>query len=117
LEALKTEAEKIDERLSNTKETLKTEEREKLQKEFAAKRDEAQALQQALRAKLTLKQRSTENAVSADVKEIVEKIAKAEGFTAVFLQAALLYSNSITDLTDRVLKELDARPAVEAGQK
>lgn len=117
LTALKTEVEKIEERLSNAKETIKPEEREKLQQEYAAKRDEAQALQAALRAKLQLKQRSAENAVKADLKDIVDKIAKEEAFTAVFMHESLIYSGGVTDITDRVLKELDARPAVESAPK
>jgi len=117
LNSLKAEAEKIEERLSAAKDTLKPEEREKLQQEYAAKRDEAQALQQALRAKLTLKQRSAENAVKADIKEIVAKIAKEEGFSAVFMSESLVYSGGTNDITDRVLKELDARPALEGAPK
>jgi Skp family chaperone for outer membrane proteins len=79
------------------------------------KKQELQAEQQAAKIKTTFLQKSIQNAVKRQVNQAIEKIAKEEGVSAVFLSEMLLYSNGIVDLTDKVTKAIDSMPPLESG--
>lgn len=112
---LKQETEKLQEKLKSQNESLKKEEREKLETELQDKKQELQAEQQAAKIKVTFLQKSIQNAVKGQINQAIEKIAKEEGVSAVFLSEMLLYSNGIVDLTDKVTKALDSMPPLETG--
>ena len=115
INSLKQEAEKLQEKLKSQKDSLKKEEREKLETELQDKKQELQAEQQAAKIKTTFLQKSIQNAVKGQINQAIEKIAKEEGVSAVFLSEMLLYSNGIVDLTDKVTKALDSMPPLETG--
>lgn len=108
---LQAEAEKIRERFDKEKDSLKPEEKEKLQKEFSTKLDEARALQQALKAKVAVKSRSLQNAFRTELEQMVALVAKEEGYTAVFPKESFLYSTGVPDITEKVIKAFDAKAA------
>jgi len=111
LNGLQAEAEKLRERFNKEKESLKPDEKDKLEKEFTTKLDEARALQQALKAKLAVKSRSLQSAFRTELEQIVAQVAKEEGCTAVFPKESFLYSTGVPDITEKVIKAMDARAA------
>jgi outer membrane protein len=62
---------------------------------------------------LTDQQRRTQERILDEVKEVVSAKAKASGFSIVLDTALLLYNNGENDLTEPVLKELNARKPVD----
>ncbi len=113
--ALKQEAEKIQEKLKSQNDSLKKEEKEKLQLDLQEKTQELQAEQQAANIKSTFQQKKIQNAIKVQIKQAIEKIAKEEGVSAVFLSDVLLYSQGMVDLTDKVTKAIDSMPPIETG--
>ncbi len=105
----------LQERLRDEKSPLKKEEKEKVENDLKLKTEELSNEQQSLQAKLTFKERSVQNVFRTQVRSIVEKIAKEEGFAAVLSDQAMVFS-SLPDLAERVTKELDAMPAIEKQQ-
>jgi outer membrane protein len=117
INSLKQETEKLQQKLISEKDSLKKEEREKLEIELQDKKQELQAEQQAAKIKTTFLQKSIQNAVKGQINQAIEKIAKEEGISAVFLSEMLLYSDGIVDLTDKVTKAIDAMPPLETGSQ
>jgi Skp family chaperone for outer membrane proteins len=115
INSLKQETEKLQEKLKSQKESLKKEEREKLEIELQDKKQELQAEQEAAKIKTTFLQKSIQNEVKGQINRAIEKIAKEEGVSAVFLSEMLLYSDGIVDLTDKVTKAIDSMPPLETG--
>jgi len=116
LNALREAFNKLQQQLTAGKDTLKQEEREKLEAELAKREQELQAEQQEIQGKIAAKQKAVETVVDGQVKEIIEKIIKQEGFAVVFKSQAIFPSPGIVDLTERVTKELDSLPALEKQQ-
>jgi len=115
INSLKQETEKLQEKIKSQTDSLKKEEREKLETELQDKKQELQAEQQAAKIKTTFLQKSIQNAVKRQINQAIEKIAKEESISAVFLSEMLLYSNGIVDLTDKVTKAIDSMPPLETG--
>lgn len=115
INSLKQDTEQLQLKLNSQKDSLKKEEREKIETELQDKKQELQAEQQAAKIKTTFLQKSIQNAVKSQINQAIEKIAKEEGVSAVFLSEMLLYSNGIVDLTDKVTKAIDAMPPLETG--
>lgn len=87
-------------------------EKDKIEKELEAKSEAAESERQSVGVKLSLEQTNIRNRFTSELKNIIEKTAKAKGLSVVFEDSTLLYSSGITDLTDDVLKELEkAEPA------
>jgi outer membrane protein len=113
--ALKQETDKLQEKLKSEPASLSKEEKEKTETELKDKSQELQTEQQAAKIKLTFQQKSIQNAVKMQINQAIEKIAKEEGISGVFLSEMLLYSEGIVDLTDKVTKAIDAMPAIDTG--
>ncbi len=111
--SLKADVDKIEEKLRTEDDKLKKEDKDKLAKEMEEKNQSIEQEQQTARAKVIFKQRSVQNVIGTQIRSILEKIAKADGLTAILASHAVLYSGEIVDLTERVTKELDAMPATE----
>lgn len=88
----------------------KPEEKEKLDVEIKKKRDELRSEQEATKVKMSFKQQSMQSVIKGQVNEVVEKIAKEEGYTMVMSSEAIYYSKDVPDITDRVTKALDTLP-------
>jgi Skp family chaperone for outer membrane proteins len=113
LSAMRTEINQLEEKLKDEKSPLKKEEKDKIESELQRKIEEMTNEQQTLQAKLTFKERTLQNVFRTQIKLAVEKVAKEEGVTAVFSEQAMIFSGSLPDLTDKVIKEFDAMPALE----
>ncbi len=117
LNLIKTQINQFEEKLKDEKSPLKKEERDKIESELQRKIEEMTNEQQTLQAKLTFKERSVQNVFRTQIRSAVEKIGKEEGLTAVFSEQAMMFSANLPDLTDKVLKEFDAMPALEKQQQ
>jgi len=87
---------------------VKTEGRDRLEYDLKAKREKLKSEDEAAKAQFQLKRKSTENSLNAQIRQAVEKIAKQEGIRLVISEQAVLYSESVPDITDKVIKALDA---------
>jgi len=117
LNLMRTQITQFEEKLKDEKSPLNKEEKDKIENELQRKIEEMTNEQQTLQAKLTFKERTLQNVFRTQIKLAVEKIAKEEGVTAVFAEQAMIFSGSLPDLTDKVIKEFDAMPALEKQQQ
>jgi outer membrane protein len=115
INALKGELQKLQGELKKGKGALGEEQWKKLRADFKAKVEALQSEQQNLRVKAKFRQKSLQNVIKPQLEEAVAKIAKEEGINVVFMKEALVYSQGLTDLTEKVTKALDAMPALEKG--
>ncbi len=113
LAGMRTQINQLEERLKNEKSSLKQDEKEKLENEVQRKIEEMTNEQQSLQAKLNFRERSIQNVFRTQVRAAVEKIAKEQGLTAVLSEQAMIFSGNLPDLTDKVITEFDAMPAIE----
>lgn len=114
--ALTTEINKIEEDLKKGKDTLKPEEQKKLEADLNAKVEALKNEQQSVRVKLSFKQKSLQNVVRTQIAEILGKLAKEEGLTAVLLKDSFAYTGpDVVDVTEKVTKAFDAMPPLEKG--
>ncbi len=113
--ALSEELTKIQDSLQKGKDSLKAEEKDKLESDFRQKLDELQREQNTARTKIAEKQKTVQDSLQGEIDKIVEGIAKQEGLTVVFMRDYLAYTNNLTDLTDKVTKALDSSK-IESGQ-
>jgi outer membrane protein len=115
INALKQDVEKLDEKLKSQSASLSKEEKEKLEGELKDKTQALQTEQQAAKVKITFQQKTIQNGVKTQINQAIEKLAKEEGISGVFLSEMLLYSGGVVDLTNKVTKALDAMPPIETG--
>lgn len=95
----------------------KPEEKEKLEADIKKKRDELRNEQEAAKVKVSFRQQSMQNVIKSQVYEMVEKIAKEEGYTMVISSEAMYYSKDIPDITSRVTRAVDALPSLPQPEK
>ena len=107
------EIKKLEERLKAGETSLSKEDKEKLENELNAKKQEIQQEQQSAKVKLAFKQKSFSNVMRTQLNEVIDKLAKEGGYSIIMNSDTLLYSNGIPDLTEQITKTLDAMPAVE----
>ncbi len=108
---------KIHEQLKAGGKTLKKEEKDKLETALKEKVQEIENQQQTLRAKLTFKQKSIQNVLVGQIRDVIKKIGEKEGLSAIFSSETLLYSAGVPDLTAQAIKELETMPALEAPKQ
>ncbi len=87
---------------------VKTESRDRLEYDLRAKRERVMSEEEAAKAQFQLKRKSAENTLNTQIKQAVEKIAKQEGIKLVISEQSVLYSESAPDITDKVIKSMDA---------
>lgn len=117
MESLTAEAKKIEADLEKGKDTLKPADKEKLENDLTQKYQEMQSEQQSVRTKLAVQQQAIQAAIMAQIQQIIEKTAKEQGYSAVFLKETMIYSDGMPDLTEMVVKALDAAPPLDLGAK
>lgn len=111
------EVKKIQGQLSDEKSGLSEEQKKKLREDLKSKSEAIRSQQQDVKTKAGFKQKSLQNTMVSQVKEAVKKVAKEEGLQMVFHRQALTYWDGLSDITEKVKKELDAMPALEKGPK
>jgi Skp family chaperone for outer membrane proteins len=111
LTALRNDLTRIEEQLN--KPDLPADQKAKLEKEIEEKGQEYQSEDQAVKVKSAIKQKSLQAALGQQIKTIIDKLAKDEGFTAIFRTELLVYSDGLIDVTEQITKALDAAPMLE----
>ncbi len=112
LEAVSSDVEQIEKKLESEKEPPSAEEKAKLQAQLKEKQEALEHQKQAVRVQLGLKGRSVRNSAKIIIREAIAKVAKDKGFTAVFVNEALPYSEGLPDITPDVIKSLDSAPEI-----
>jgi Skp family chaperone for outer membrane proteins len=107
---------KIHEQLKSGENTLKKEEKDKLETDLKDKMQEIENQQQTLRAKATFKQKSIQNELVGQIRDVIKKVGEKEGLAAIFSSETLLYSEGMPDMTAQVLQELEAMPGLESSK-
>lgn len=107
LTAKEEELMKKQEELVNKRAILKAEEYKKqeieLQKEVIAFRKEVKKIQQTL----GIQNKQAMQEIAGKISEIVERIAKKEGYEIVMSKGLLMYSSDKIDITKQVIEELN----------
>ncbi|MEJ2717519.1 MAG: OmpH family outer membrane protein [Deltaproteobacteria bacterium] len=117
LERIISEVKALEAKLKEGKQTQKKEEKEKLEAKLKAKQDQLKEERQALRVKLAFKHKSVETEIRVKVKEAIDKAAQEANLKGVISDTVLLYSKGMPDITDNVLKFLDAGLAKKSQKK
>jgi Skp family chaperone for outer membrane proteins len=108
------EIKKLREQLQAGKATMPNEQKDKIESELKEKFEALENERMTLQYNMSLKQQSLRNVVEPQVKEIVAKIAKAEGYTMVIAEQLVMYvAPDVPDITDKVTKALDEMPPAE----
>jgi outer membrane protein len=115
LAIIQTQMKTIQGQLQKDAAKLKPEEKKKLTEELQAKVKQIETEQQNLRVKIGFKQKSVQNVLKTQLPDLVNKIGKQEGLTAIFWHGSLAYSAGIPDISAKVAKALDALPPLEQG--
>jgi outer membrane protein len=108
---------KLREQLKAEQDKLKADERAKLENQLKEKAEELQQEQNSVDAKLTFKQKSLQNVMIGQIRELMIKIAKEEGYGVIYNTQTLLYAEGLPDLTQKLTQALDAMPAAEKQQE
>jgi Skp family chaperone for outer membrane proteins len=111
IEVMKSDMKRIGEQLQ--KNDLKPDQKAKLQNDLNEKIQELQTAEQEAGVKVALKQKSLQNAMGLQIKAIIDKLAKDEGYAAIFRTDTLVYAEGLTDLTGKITEALDAAPPLE----
>jgi Skp family chaperone for outer membrane proteins len=112
---LASEVGKLEQQLAKAQENA--EEKEKIAAEIQKKREELRSEQETSRVKVSFKQQSMQSVIRSQVQEVVDKIAKDNGYTMVVSIEAIYYAKDVPDITDRVTQALDALPVPEQQLK
>jgi len=113
--ALAGEVGKLDQQLAKSQDNA--EEKEKLETEIKKKREELRNEQETAKVKMSFQHQNMQNVIKSQISEVVEKLAKEEGYTMVISNEALYFSTDVPDITARVTKALDALPSPQQQVK
>lgn len=116
ISAITKDAMELEGKLDEGKDSLSAQDKAKLENDLNEKKQELDTERQAIRVKLAFKQKSLANTISPLINEIIAKIAKEDGLAVIFRSDAVAYAEGIVDITDRVIKALDAAPIPEEPQ-
>lgn len=103
------EVAKLEQQLSKAQDNA--EEKEKLETEIKKKREDLRHEQETAKVKVTFHQQNMQTVIKGQISEVVEILAKEEGYTMVISSDALYFSTDVPDITARVTKALDALPS------
>ena len=116
LRKLAAEAAAAEAKLKENTPDVKTEGRDRLEYDLKAKRERLMSEDEAAKAQFQLKRKSAENTLNTQIRQAAEKIAKQEGIKLVISEQAVFYAESVPDITDKVIKLLDADFAPEKAK-
>jgi outer membrane protein len=113
IDALEKDLQTIEDQIKKGGESLSGEDRKKLESSRKEKGMELQNEQQSARVKIAFKQKNFQNIAKKELDQILEKVAKEMKLNVVLRADALAYSAGVTDISERVIKEFDALPAMD----
>jgi outer membrane protein len=110
-----TELQELEKRLQRETMVMSKESREEKEREFRIKASDFQALQKKYRSDLQDLERKLMGQLQKDISDLVSEIGKKEGYLLVLSSIGVLYSQPATDLTNRLIQELNAKSGKKAG--
>ena len=110
-----TELQELEKRLQREAMVMSKETREEKEREFRIKASDFQALQKKYRGDLQDQERKLMGQLQKDISELVSEIGKKEGYLLVLSSIGVLYSQPATDITGRLIQELNAKSGKKAG--
>jgi outer membrane protein len=106
-----TEIEKISKRLERESMVMSKEMRQEKEREQRIKINDFKSLQKKYRSDLQKLEVELMNQLQKDVKELVDSIGKKKGYLLIVNKYTVLYSPSSIDITDDLIKRLNAKTA------
>lgn len=105
------EIENISKRLERESMVMSKDMREEKEREQRIKINDFKTLQKKYRTELQKLEVELMNQLQNDIKELVETVGKKDGYLMIINKYSILYSPSSTDITDNLIKQLDAMTA------
>lgn len=109
------EIEELRKQLERDSMVMSKEKREEKEREVRIKLNDFKSLQKRYRTQLQNLEKKLVNALLKDVSTLVEEIGKKEGYLLIINNTGVMYSPGSIDITDRLIKELNARHAKKSG--
>ena len=109
------EIEELRKQLERESMVMSKEKREEKEREVRIKLNDFKSLQKRYRTQLQDLEKKLVNAMLKDVSDLVEEIGKKEGYLLIINNTGVMYSPGSIDITDRLIKELNARQAKKSG--
>jgi outer membrane protein len=109
------EIEELRKQLERESMVMSKEKREEKEREVRIKLNDFKSLQKRYRTQLQALEKKLVNAMLKDVSALVEEIGKKEGYLLIINNTGVMYSPGSIDITDRLIKELNARHAKKSG--
>jgi len=91
------------------------EKRAEKEREVRIKINDFKSLEKRYRTELQRLEKRLVNTLLKEVSTLVKEIGKKEGYLLIINNAGVMYSPSSIDITDRLIKELNARNAKKSG--
>ena len=109
------EIEELRKQLERESMVMSKEKREEKEREIRIKLNDFKSLQKRYRTQLQSLEKKLVNALLKEVSSLVEEIGKKEGYLLIVNNAGVMYSPNSINITDQVIKELNARFAKKSG--
>ena len=109
------EIEELRKRLERESMVMSREKREEKEREGRIKLNDFKLLQKKYRSELKDLEKKLVNQLRKEVLSLVEAIGKKEGYLLIIDNFSVMYSPSSIDITDQLIKELNARHAKKSG--
>jgi len=106
-----TEIENLSKRLERESMVMGKEMREEKEREQRIKINDFKAIQKRYRSDLQKLEVELMNQLQKDIKEIVDEVGKKEGYLLIINKYTVLYSPGPIDITDDLIKKLNAQTA------
>jgi len=109
------EIQEIESRMQREAMVMSKETREEKEREHRIKVSDFQALQRKYQGDLQEIERKLMGRLQAEITSLVSDIAKKEGYLLVISNIGVIYSLPSTDITERLIQELNAKSGKKAG--
>ncbi len=110
------EIQEIETRMTREAMVMSKEAREEKEREHRIKVSDFQALQRKYQADLQEVERKLMGQLQKEISGLVAEMAKKDGFNLVISNVGVIYYQPAINLTDRLIQELNAKPAKKPGQ-
>jgi len=110
------EIQEIEGRMQREAMVMSKETREEKEREHRIKVSDFQALQRKYQSDLQEIERKLMGRLQTEITSLVSDIAKKEGYMLVISNIGVIYSLPSTDITERLIQELNAKSGKKAGQ-
>jgi len=109
------EIEELRKQLERDSMVMSKEKREEKDREIRIKLNDFKSLQKRYRTQLQNLEKKLVNQLLKDVSTLVEEIGKKEGYLLIINNTGVMYSPGSINITDQLIKELNARYAKKSG--